>query len=117
MLPTFVIGLREGVEAALIVGIIAAFLVKDPRGRGAMKWMWIGVAAAIVLCVAAGVALELVNEDLPQKEQEGLETIIALLAVGAVTFRARRTPRARASAPCSASSARSRSASRSIAAA
>jgi FTR1 family protein len=86
MLPTFVIGLREGVEAALIVGIIAAFLVKDPRGRGAMKWMWIGVAAAIGFCVAAGVALELVNKDLPQKEQEGLETVIALLAVGAVTF-------------------------------
>ena len=32
MLPTFVIGLREGVEAALVVGIIAAFLRKDPRG-------------------------------------------------------------------------------------
>jgi iron uptake system component EfeO len=86
MLPTFVIGLREGVEAALIVGIIAAFLVKDPRGRGAMKWMWIGVGAAIGLCVAAGIALELVNKDLPQREQEGLETVIALLAVGAVTF-------------------------------
>jgi iron uptake system component EfeO len=86
MLPTFVIGLREGVEAALIVGIIAAFLRQDPRGRGALKFMWIGVAAAIGLCVAAGVALEILNQDLPQKEQEGLETIIALLAVGAVTF-------------------------------
>jgi iron uptake system component EfeO len=86
MLPTFVIGLREGVEAALIVGIIAAFLCKDPRGRGALKWMWVGVGAAIGLCVAAGIALEIVNQDLPQKEQEGLETIIALLAVGAVTF-------------------------------
>ena len=86
MLPTFVIGLREGVEAALIVGIIAAFLHKDPRGRGAMKWMWAGVAGAIVLCFAAGIALEIVNQDLPQKQQEGLETIIALLAVGAVTF-------------------------------
>jgi FTR1 family protein len=86
MLPTFVIGLREGVEAALIVGIIAAFLAKDPRGRGALKWMWAGVAAAIVLCVVAGITLELVNSELPQREQEGLETIIAALAVGAVTF-------------------------------
>ena len=32
MLPTFVIGLREGVEAALIVGIIAAFLRQERRG-------------------------------------------------------------------------------------
>ena len=86
MLPTFVIGLREGVEAALIVGIIAAFLRQDPRGRGALKYMWAGVGAAIGLCVAAGIALEILNQDLPQKEQEGLETIIALLAVGAVTF-------------------------------
>ncbi len=86
MLPTFVIGLREGVEAALIVGIIAAFLCQDPRGRGALKWMWIGVAAAVGLCVVAGVALELVNSELPHREQEGLESIIAALAVGAVTF-------------------------------
>jgi FTR1 family protein len=86
MLPTFVIGLREGVEAALIVGIIAAFLAKDPRGREAMRWMWIGVAAAVGLCVAAGVALELVNQELPHREQEGLESVIAALAVGAVTF-------------------------------
>ena len=86
MLPTFVIGLREGVEAALIVGIIAAFLRQDPRGRGALKYMWAGVGAAIGLCVAAGITFEILNQDLPQKEQEGLETIIALLAVGAVTF-------------------------------
>ena len=35
MIPTLVIGLREGVEAALIVGIIAAFLVKEGRQRRA----------------------------------------------------------------------------------
>ena len=71
MLPTFVIGLREGVEAALIVGIIAAFLRQDPRGRDAMRWVWVGVAAAIGICVAAGVALEIVNKDLPQKRAGG----------------------------------------------
>ena len=45
-----------------------------------------GVAAAVGLCLAAGVALELVNKELPHREQEGLESIIAALAVGAVTF-------------------------------
>jgi high-affinity iron transporter len=86
MLPTFVIGLREGVEAALIVGIIAAFLRKEGGRDGAMRGVWIGVAAAIAICVCAGIALEIVNQDLPQKQQEGLETVIAALAVGAVTF-------------------------------
>jgi high-affinity iron transporter len=86
MLPTFVIGLREGVEAALIVGIIAAFLRKEGGRDNAMRGVWIGVAAAIAICICVGVALEIVNEDLPQRQQEGLETVIAALAVGAVTF-------------------------------
>jgi len=85
MIPTFVITLREGVEAALIVGIIAAFLVKEGR-QDAMRQMWIGVAIAIVLCTAVGVGLDLVGEQLPQKEQEGLETIIGVVAVAAVTY-------------------------------
>ena len=42
MIPTFVIALREGVEASLIVGIIAAFLVKEGR-RDALRQMWLGV--------------------------------------------------------------------------
>ncbi len=33
MLPTFVIGLREGLEAALIVGIVAAFLAQQGRKK------------------------------------------------------------------------------------
>jgi high-affinity iron transporter len=85
VLATFVIGLREGVEAALIVGIIAAFL-RQERGAGAMRGVWIGVCAAVALCLFAGVALEVVNRDLPHREQEGLESVIAMLAVGAVTF-------------------------------
>ena len=75
MIPTFVITLREGVEASLIVGIIAAFLVKEGR-QDALRQMWVGVAIAIVLCTAVGVGLDLVGEQLPQKEQEGLETIV-----------------------------------------
>ena len=85
MIPTFVITLREGVEAALIVGIIAAFLVKEGR-QDAMRQMWTGVGIAVALCVAVGVGLEVVGQQLPQKEQEGLETVIGLIAVGAVTY-------------------------------
>jgi len=85
VLPTFVIGLREGVEAALIVGIIAAFLRQEGR-RDALRWMWVGVAIAAAICVAAGVALELVSRDLPQRQQEMLETVVGAIAVAAVTF-------------------------------
>jgi high-affinity iron transporter len=85
MIPTFVITLREGVEAALIVGIIAAFLAKEGR-RDAMRQMWVGVAIAIVLCTIVGVGLDLIGQQLPQKEQEGLEAVIAFIAVAAVSY-------------------------------
>jgi hypothetical protein len=85
VLPTFVIGLREGVEAALIVGIIAAFLRQEGR-RDALRWMWVGVAIAAAICVTAGVTLELVSRDLPQRQQEMLETVVGAIAVAAVTF-------------------------------
>jgi high-affinity iron transporter len=85
MIPTLVIALREGVEASLIVGIIAAFLVKEGR-RDALRQMWIGVAVAVALCVGIAVLLEAVNQQLPQRQQEGLETVIGLIAVSAVSY-------------------------------
>ena len=85
MLPTFVIALREGIEASLIVGIVAAFLGQQGR-RDALRWVWIGVGIAVALCLAVGVALRLIGENLPQAQQEGLETIIALVAVVMVTY-------------------------------
>src|ERR1700704_6431401 len=51
LLPTFVIGLREGLEAALIVGIIAAFLGQQGR-KDALRQVWIGTAAAVAICIA-----------------------------------------------------------------
>ena len=85
MLPTFVIGLREGLEAALIVGIVAAFLRQRQQKR-AFRFMWLGVATAVVLCAAAGTALHVASEQLPQREQEQLETVVGLVAVGMITW-------------------------------
>lgn len=85
MIPTFVITLREGVEASLIVGIIAAFLVKEGR-KDALRQMWIGVGIAVLLCAAVGIGLDIVNEELPQKQQEGLETIVGLIAVATISY-------------------------------
>jgi high-affinity iron transporter len=85
MIPTLVIALREGVEASLIIGIIAAFLVKENR-RDALRQMWVGVAIAVLLCVGVAVALRIVGQELPQKGQATLETVIGLVAVGAVSY-------------------------------
>jgi FTR1 family protein len=85
MLPTFVIGLREGVEAALIVSIIATFLRQEGRSD-ALRWVWAGVVSAAAICLAVGVLLDIIDQELPQREQEGLETVIGAIAVGIVTF-------------------------------
>ena len=85
MLPTFIIGLREGLEASLIIGIIAAFLIQ--RGdRQALRPMWYGVALALALCLGVAALLEALDRALPHKQQEGLETVLALVAVVGVTY-------------------------------
>jgi high-affinity iron transporter len=81
----FVIGLREGVEAALIVGIIATFLHQEGRAD-AIKWVWAGVGLAIAICVAVAAVLQLIDEQLPQKQQETFEAIVGVIAVGMVTW-------------------------------
>jgi high-affinity iron transporter len=85
MIPTLVIGLREGLEASLIVGIVAAFLNRQGR-RDALRQVWIGVSLAIAICVAVGVALAVTETELPQAQQEGLETVVGLFAVAMVTY-------------------------------
>jgi high-affinity iron transporter len=85
VLPTFVIGLREGLEAALIVGIIAAFLGQQGR-RDALRQVWIGTGAAVLICIGIAIALQVISSDLPQKQQEGLETVVGALAVIMVTY-------------------------------
>jgi high-affinity iron transporter len=82
VLATLVIGLREGLEAALIVGIIAAFLRKNGKSLIAM---WFGVTLAVVLSIAVGVSLDLVEQVLPQAAQEGMEAVIGAVAICFVT--------------------------------
>jgi hypothetical protein len=83
MLPTFVIGLREGMEAALTVGIIAAFLGQSGR-RDALPKVWVGLATLI--CVAFAIGLHLLSDSLDFTQQERLETVIGLFAVMMVTY-------------------------------
>jgi high-affinity iron transporter len=79
---TFLIGLREGLEATLIVSIIGAFL---RRNHKPMRPMLVGVALAVAISIAVGAGLEVVSAALPQRQQEMLETVIGAIAVVFVT--------------------------------
>lgn len=85
MLATLVIGLREGLEAALIVSIVAAFLKKNGRSD-ALKLVWIGVATAVAICLAGGILLQRFEASLPQRQQEMLECLVAVAAVIMVSY-------------------------------
>ncbi|WP_268797082.1 iron uptake transporter permease EfeU [Pseudomonas huanghezhanensis] len=80
MLVPFLIMLREGIEAALIVGIIASYLRQTGRGEW-MPAVWIGVFLACALALLVGGGLEMVSAEFPQKQQELFEGLVGLLAV------------------------------------
>ena len=65
------------------VGIIAAFLGQQGR-KDALSQVWIGTATAVAICVGVAIALQVISSDLPQRQQEGLETVVGALATGMV---------------------------------
>lgn len=85
MLVPFLIMLREGLEAALVVGIVASYL----RQTGQARWMpavWTGVVVAGVACLALGVVMDVVSADFPQRQQELFEAAVGLAAVLILTW-------------------------------
>ncbi|MDO5102284.1 MAG: iron uptake transporter permease EfeU [Lautropia sp.] len=84
MLVPFLIMLREGIEAALIVGIVASYLKHSGRGE-LMPAVWVGVFLALALSLFAGAGLQWMAAEFPQKEQELFEGIVGLIAVAMLT--------------------------------
>ena len=85
MAATFFLMLREGLEAALIVGIIAAYLVKIGRNDELPK-VWAGVGAALGLSIVAGIVIVSTIGRLPLIVQETLEGVAGLIAVAVLTW-------------------------------
>ncbi|WP_181770371.1 iron uptake transporter permease EfeU [Amycolatopsis pittospori] len=78
------IGLREGLEAALVVSILVAFLVKTER-QHALRWVWLGVGVAIALSVGVGAILTYSTAQLSFEQQELLGGALSIVAVAFVT--------------------------------
>ncbi|GAA3065973.1 iron uptake transporter permease EfeU [Streptomyces glomeratus] len=95
MFSNYLIGLREGLEASLVVCILIAYLVKTGR-RDALKPIWTGIGIAMALAMGFGCVLEFGSQELTFQAQEALGGSLSIIAVGLVTwmvFWMRRTAR------------------------
>ena len=85
MLGNALIGLREGLEASLVVSILVAFLVRTNR-RSELPKVWLGVAIAVLVSVGVTLGLTLTQQALTFEAQEALGGSLSIIAVGFVTW-------------------------------
>ncbi len=78
------IGVREGLEAGIVVTILVAFLVKSDR-RDALKWVWSGVAAAVAMTIAVFLVIQYGENTISGLAAEAIAGIASVVAVAIVT--------------------------------
>lgn len=84
MVSNFLVGLREGLEASLVVGILVAHSVRSGR-RDRLPALWAGVVVATALSLTAGALLTFTSRSLSNRTQEVFDAVMAFIAVGFVT--------------------------------
>ncbi|WNM32997.1 FTR1 family protein [Streptomyces sp. Li-HN-5-11] len=93
--PSFLIGLREGLEAGLIVSILVATLVRA-GAKSRLPQVWTGVLAAVALALSFGAVLTFTAASLSATAQEafgGTLSVVAVAFVTAMVFWMRRSAR------------------------
>lgn len=84
LLGSGLIGLREGLEAGIVVMVLIAFLVKSDR-RDALKWVWLGVAGAVAVTVGVFLGIRYGAYNVRDLTAEAIAGIASLVAVAIVT--------------------------------
>jgi high-affinity iron transporter len=85
LLANFLIGLREGLEASLIVSILIAYLIKTNNPKGARAVLW-GTTFAVLTSILAGIAIAEFIDVVPAGTNEIIAGIASIIAVFFVTW-------------------------------
>jgi high-affinity iron transporter len=95
MLSTFLIALREGLEASLIVGMLAAYIIKTDR-KHLLRSMWVGVGLAAAISLGFGALLSFTSANLSGNTESyfaGISSLLAIIFVTWMIFWMKRTAR------------------------